>query len=117
MSISAEKVVTEAMGLPPALRAFVAEKLIESLDVPDTPPLSAKWKKEIRRRCKAMDRGEIKLRDASAVFAKAKKHSLSASCSENERTALSLWRSCICTASRAIGKTDRFYTPGFECLE
>lgn len=26
--------MTEAMGLPPVLRAFVAEKLIESLDTP-----------------------------------------------------------------------------------
>ena len=35
--------MTEAMGLPPVLRAFVAEKLIESLDAPDAPALSAKW--------------------------------------------------------------------------
>ncbi len=71
MSTTAEKVMTKAMGLPPALRAFVAEKLIESLDEPDTSPLSAKWKKEVRRRCAEMDRGVVKLRDADAVFAKA----------------------------------------------
>jgi len=68
---TAEKVVTEAMNLPPSLRAFVAEKLIESLDAAEAPPLSAKWKKEIRRRCAEVDRGAVKLRDASAVFAKA----------------------------------------------
>ena len=71
MSTTAEKVVTEALGLPPALRAFVAEKLIESLDAPDSPPLSAKWTKEVRRRCAEVDRGAVKLRDADAVFAKA----------------------------------------------
>ena len=71
MSTTAEKVVTAAMGLSPSLRAFVAEKLIESLDAPSSPPLSAKWRKEIRRRCAEMDRGEVKLRDADAVFAKA----------------------------------------------
>ena len=71
MRTTAEKVVTEAMGLPPALRAFVAEKLIESLDAPDSSPLSAKWKKEVRRRCAEVDRGAAKLRDADAVFAKA----------------------------------------------
>ena len=71
MSTITEKVVLEAMGLPPALRAFLAEKLIESLDVADAPPLSAKWKKEIRRRCAEVDRGAVKLRDADAVFAKA----------------------------------------------
>lgn len=71
MSTTAEKVMTEAMGLPPTLRAFVAEKLIESLDAPDSPPLSAKWRKEVRRRCAEVDRGSVKLRDADAVFAKA----------------------------------------------
>lgn len=71
MSTTAERVVTEAMGLPPALRAFVAEKLIESLDAPHSAPLSAKWKKEVRRRCAEVDRGAVKLRDANAVFAKA----------------------------------------------
>ena len=71
MSITAEKVMTEAMGLPPVLRAFVAEKLIESLDAPDAPALSAKWKKEVRRRCAEVDSGAVKLRDADAVFARA----------------------------------------------
>lgn len=59
-----EKVVTQALELPPALRAFVAEKLIESLDQPDAPPLSAKWKKEVLRRCAELDRGEVRLRGA-----------------------------------------------------
>lgn len=71
MSTTAERVVMEAMDLPPALRAFVAEKLIESLDAPESVPLSAKWKKELRRRCAEVDRGAVKLRDANAVFAKA----------------------------------------------
>jgi len=71
MTTTAEKVVTEAMGLPPTLRAFVAEKLIESLDAPDSPPLSAKWRKEVRRRCAEVDRGAVRLRNADAVFAKA----------------------------------------------
>ncbi len=71
MTTIAERVVTEAMTLPPAQRAFVAEKLIESLDVPDTPPLSATWKEEVRRRCAHMDRETIDLRDAEKVFAKA----------------------------------------------
>ena len=71
MSTTAERVVTEAMALPPALRAFVAEKLIESLDAPDTPPLSAKWREEIRRRCAEMDRGTVELQAADKTFAKA----------------------------------------------
>jgi hypothetical protein len=71
MSTTAERVVTEAMELPPLLRAFVAEKLIESLDAPDSPPLSAKWREEVRRRCAEMDRGAVELRDGDKVFAKA----------------------------------------------
>jgi hypothetical protein len=68
MSITAEKIVTDAMGLPPVLRAFVAEKLIESLDESDSLPLSAKWKEEIRRRCDELDSSAGHLRDADAVF-------------------------------------------------
>ena len=71
MSTTAQRVVAEAMELPPPLRAFVAEKLIESLDAPDTPPLSAKWREEIRRRCAEMDRGAVELCDADKVFARA----------------------------------------------
>jgi putative addiction module component (TIGR02574 family) len=71
MGTTGEKVVSEAMELPPALRAFVAEKLIESLDVPEVPALSAKWKREIRRRCAEVDRGAVRLRAADAVFKRA----------------------------------------------
>lgn len=68
MNITAEKIVTDAMGLPPVLRAFVAEKLIESLDESAGLPLSAKWKEEIRRRCAEVDSSAGHLRDADAVF-------------------------------------------------
>jgi hypothetical protein len=71
MSTTAEKVVVEALGLPAPLRAFVAEKLIESPDAPDTIPLSAKWRKEVRRRCAEIDRGAVGLRDGDKVFAEA----------------------------------------------
>jgi putative addiction module component (TIGR02574 family) len=72
MRTTAEKVVSEAMELPPTLRAFVAEKLIESLDAPGGAALSAKWKKEIRRRCAEVDRGAVRLRGAEAVFKRAR---------------------------------------------
>jgi len=42
MNGTAEDVMTEALKLPSPLRAFVAEKLIESLDASETPALSAK---------------------------------------------------------------------------
>ena len=72
MRTTAEKVVSEAMELPPALRAFVAEKLIESLDAPEATALSAKWKKEVRRRCAEVDRGSVRLQGAEAVFKRAR---------------------------------------------
>ena len=71
MSATVESVVTDALGLPSPLRAFVAEKLIESLDAPDTPPLSLKWQEEIRRRCSEVDRGAVELHHADKVFDKA----------------------------------------------
>jgi hypothetical protein len=71
MNVTAEQVMTEALGLPLSLRAFVAERLIESLDIPDAAPLSARWREEIRCRCAELDRGAVALRDADQVFAKA----------------------------------------------
>ena len=67
MAATVEKIMHEAMGLPPALRAFVAENLIESLDGPDNP-LSAEWQEEIRRRCAEIDNSAGQLRDADSVF-------------------------------------------------
>lgn len=71
MNATAEQVMVDALGLPPPLRAFVAERLIESLDIPDAAPLSARWREEIRRRCTELDRGAVELRNADQVFAKA----------------------------------------------
>ena len=68
MNATVEQVVTHALGFPPAVRAFVAEKLIESLDVPDSLPLSEKWRKEVLRRCVQVDNGAVELRDADKAF-------------------------------------------------
>lgn len=71
MNKTMEKVMLEAMELPPALRAFMAEQLIESLDTEDVPELSIKWKKEIHRRSQNVDRGVAALHSAETVFKKA----------------------------------------------
>jgi len=57
--------------LSPPARAFVAERLIESLDAADDGELSPEWREEIRRRCREIDEGLVDLRDAADVFAKA----------------------------------------------
>jgi hypothetical protein len=71
MGMKAEKLVSEALDLPPHIRAFVVEKLIESLDVAPEAELSAAWREEIRKRCREMEDGVVELRDAEVVFGKA----------------------------------------------
>jgi hypothetical protein len=70
MNPTTEKIVSEALELPPVLRAFVAERLLESLDADPDMALSPEWKEEIRKRCEEIDRGVVELRDAEAVFDK-----------------------------------------------
>ena len=51
--------------------AFVAERLIESLDAAPGAELSPEWREEIRKRCRELDKGLVELRDAADVFEKA----------------------------------------------
>jgi hypothetical protein len=69
--MSAARIVTEALSLSPEARAFVAERLLESLDVAPGADLSPAWREEVRKRCREMDEGAVELRDAADVFAKA----------------------------------------------
>jgi len=71
MSMTAEKLVSEALQMPNTLRAFVAERLIESLDFDSDVDLSPEWKAEIDKRCREMDEGTVSLIDANSVFKKA----------------------------------------------
>ncbi len=64
-------ILAEALGLPPAVRALLAEKLIESLDVTAAGELSPEWREEIRRRCGDISQGTAQLHDAEDVFARA----------------------------------------------
>jgi len=71
MSTSVEKILSEALDLPSQARAFLAEKLIESLDAAPDAEISPAWREEIRKRCREVDAGLVELRDAAEVFAKA----------------------------------------------
>ena len=71
MDVSVKKIVSEALRLPPSLRAMVAEQLIESLDVDDTDELSPAWREEILRRCAELDEGRAELVDADEAIARA----------------------------------------------
>ena len=70
MNADAEKIALQALQLPPSMRAFIAEKLIESLDAESGDALSPEWSEEIRRRCDEIDRGDVELRDIEVVFDK-----------------------------------------------
>jgi putative addiction module component (TIGR02574 family) len=61
MSPKLEKLITEALQLPREARAFIAEKLLESLDFDEAFEVSPEWKDEIRRRCQELDEGRVSL--------------------------------------------------------
>jgi len=66
----ASQVLESALHLPQSDRAFIAEKLIESLDVDEDSPISDEWLQEIRRRCASTDKGEVELIPAEKVIEK-----------------------------------------------
>ena len=73
MSPEIEHVMKQALRLPSQVRAFLAEKLLESLDFEEPFELSSEWKEEISRRCREMDEGEAQLASSDSVFTEAAK--------------------------------------------
>jgi hypothetical protein len=71
MNTSVDKIMAEALELPSSLRAFLAAKLLESLDVDGAQELSSEWKEEIRKRCRGIDEGTVQLVEAEEAFARA----------------------------------------------
>jgi putative addiction module component (TIGR02574 family) len=69
MSAGIHALVTEALALPEASRAFLAEKLLESLDQDEDLAVSDEWRDEIRRRCRDLDEGKSRTTSAEEVFA------------------------------------------------
>jgi hypothetical protein len=68
MKTTIDIIIAEVLSLSPQARAFVAEKLIESLDLEPEVVLSPAWREEVRKRCREIDEGSVKLRDAEDVF-------------------------------------------------
>ncbi len=73
MSPEAEHVMKQALELPSQARAFIAEKLLESLDYEEPFDLSSEWKEEIERRCRQIDQGQVQLTASDKVFTEAAK--------------------------------------------
>lgn len=70
MKTTIDEIISEALSLAPQARAFVAEKLIESLDSEHEVTVSSAWRDEIHRRCRELDEGSVELREAADVFAR-----------------------------------------------
>ena len=70
MKTTIDTIIAEVLSLSPQARAFVAEKLIESLDSEPEIILSSAWREEVRKRCREVDDGLVELRNAEDVFAR-----------------------------------------------
>ena len=64
----ARKILEEAMQLEPTTRAFIAETLLDSLDLEQDFPVSPEWQEEIRRRCADIDSGKTATLDGAMVI-------------------------------------------------
>ena len=72
MSTDAAPIFDAALALPQALRADLAAKLIESLDIELDPALDRtpeEWLEIINARCDAVDRNEAELIDGEQAIA------------------------------------------------
>ncbi|MBI4681098.1 MAG: addiction module protein [Nitrospirae bacterium] len=71
MKTTIDTIMAEVLSLSPQARAFVAEKLIESLDSEPEVTLSSAWRDEVRKRCREIDEETVELHDAEDVFTRA----------------------------------------------
>jgi len=69
MKQSLEQVAEEVLSLPRESRAFLAERLLESLDEAEDFPVSAAWMEEVKRRSREVDNGTVQCIPADKVFA------------------------------------------------
>ena len=54
-----EEILSAALALPPGLRAALADHLFASLDGPNQKQVDEAWAKEIERRIREIDEGEV----------------------------------------------------------
>jgi putative addiction module component (TIGR02574 family) len=71
-----EQVLQEALALPPEDRAFLAERLEQSLHDGEfaSPEIAAAWTAEIDRRIAAYERGEFQASDAEESIARMRRY-------------------------------------------
>jgi hypothetical protein len=72
MNANVEKICVGCARIATAIRAFIAEKLIEA-SIPIRTSRCFRMETEVSRRCEEIDSGASQLRDAESVFEKAAK--------------------------------------------
>ena len=70
MSTNAEKILREALDLPPQERAAVLERLLETFQQPPDAALDNLWAQEAEDRIEAFERGELPGVPVEEVFAR-----------------------------------------------
>jgi putative addiction module component (TIGR02574 family) len=71
MSLTPEQLQAELLQLSPAIRARMAEALLDSLDEPDSE-IEAAWAAEAKRRYAELESGAVKGIPSDEVFARAR---------------------------------------------
>jgi putative addiction module component (TIGR02574 family) len=69
MPLTLAQLAEEAMALPSGSRAYLAEKLLETLDFEEDFAVSDPWLKEISRRCQELDAGAVQALPAEPAIA------------------------------------------------
>ncbi len=73
--MTVEQILNEALPTPTSTRAFVAEKLLESLDYEEQVELWEEWLTEIRQRAAEIDKGRAEMIAAEQVFSSIRERS------------------------------------------
>ncbi len=68
MPVAAEKIMSEAMALPPDARALLADRLLDSLDSPRREEIDRLWAQEAERRVRQIETGEVTPIPGEEVF-------------------------------------------------
>jgi len=63
-----DKIISDALSLPPAFRVVLAEQLLESLDRSDTERIERLWASEIERRVKEYEEEKATVIPGEEVF-------------------------------------------------
>jgi putative addiction module component (TIGR02574 family) len=68
MSENTKKILAEALELPPVERAELIEELLSSFEFPSRRSINELWRKEVKDRIDAYERGQLAATPAKEVF-------------------------------------------------